>query len=142
MANLSLAPEKPVFNSGDFVRVRPYRMITRGLNGAVLISECRVIGVRGVVERVCSERKTRQSSLLVWMYRRFDFIEDIWPEQHDGKNEDGIKAEVYEPWLEALAESSGNDLRTLATYFLIIHITHPTAQMMMTFFQPCSLSQP
>ena len=81
VANLSLAPEKPVFNSGDFVLVRPYRMITRGLNGAVLISECRVIGVRGVVERVCSERKTRQSSLLVWMYRRFDFIEDIWPEQ-------------------------------------------------------------
>ena len=35
--DLALAPKKPMFNRGDFVRVnRTDRMITQGLDGAVL----------------------------------------------------------------------------------------------------------
>lgn len=41
-------------------------------------------------------------------------MKDLWPEHHhDGKsNDDVIEVEVYEPWLERSAESSGHDFES------------------------------
>ena len=36
-------------------------------------------------------------------------MKDIWPDHHKEDNNDVIEVEIYEPWLEVSAESSGHD---------------------------------
>lgn len=120
--DLALAPKKRVFDSGDFVRVRSYRQDD---NSGI---EWRrphirvpgyIYGVQGVIERVCGEHKDPSflafglDAPTVRLYRVRFKMKDIWPEHHDGKSKDVIEAEVYEPWLEASAESSGNDFESI-----------------------------
>ncbi|KAL9188376.1 hypothetical protein ACHAXT_006754 [Thalassiosira profunda] len=110
-----LSPSEPLFQRGDFVRVRPYRGSGIEWRRPHIRVPGYIYGVRGVVERVCDEHKDPSflafglDAPAVRLYRVRFRMKDIWPEHHNGDNDDVIEVEIYEPWLEASAESSGHD---------------------------------
>ena len=119
---------RPLFGTGDSVRVRSFRR-GGGVSGGIEWRRPHVrvpgyiYGTRGVVERVCSEHEDPSflafglDAPKVRLYRVRFQMQDIWPERRDKGADDVVEVEVYEPWLEASTESSGHDFEEGVTLF-------------------------
>jgi hypothetical protein len=99
--------DKPLYDTGDYVRVRSFRDgdFIEWKRPHIRVPGY-IYGVRGVVERVCDEHEDPSflafglQAPKVRLYRvRFEMI-DVWPEHYEDGNADVIEVEVYEPWLE------------------------------------------
>ena len=112
---------EPIFDTGDSVRVKPHQQGLEWRRPHIRVPGY-IYGVRGVVERVCDEHEDPSflafglEAPAVRLYRVRFRMKDLWPEHHHHRNgredatgDDVIEVEVYEPWLEASAESSGHD---------------------------------
>ena len=103
---------EPMFHRDEFVRVKQYRQGVEWKRPHIRVPGY-IYGARGTIERVCGVHGDPSflafglDAPQVRLYRVRFKMEDLWPEQ--GKSDDVIEVEIYEPWLELSDGKPGYD---------------------------------